>query len=156
MNNMKINRQSPSYSSFASERSSSSDSQNLRVYYDGLCHLCSREIDHYKTLEGAEKIEFIDICSPKFDAQKNGLDPKQIHRVMHVQKPDGRFVTRVEAFIEIWKRLPRYRSLAKVARWPGVFQGLEVGYSIFARVRPYLPRKKETCETSPYCEVKNG
>ncbi len=130
----------------------------LKVYYDGLCILCSREIVHYQKQVGAERIEFIDICSAEFDAKSEGLDPFQVHKIMHVRKPDGSLATRVQAFIEIWERLPRYRKLASLAKIKIVNQGLEVGYSLFASIRPLLPRRKKSndCSDSPYCEVKNG
>lgn len=132
--------------------------ENLTVFYDGLCQLCSREIEHYKRQAGASQIDFVDICAPGFDAAKEGLDPFAIHKVMHVRRPDGKLVTRVQAFAEIWERLPRYRRLAPLSRLPGVAQALDLGYSAFAKLRPFLPRRKQNsdCSQSPYCEVKSG
>lgn len=132
--------------------------QKLKVYYDGLCRLCSREIDHYRKQIGADRIQFIDICRPDFDATKEGLDPFEVHKVMHVRRPDGSLATRVQAFIEIWQVLPKYQFLAKLAKKSPARQSLEVGYSIFAKLRPWLPRRKSqlNCEDSPYCEVTNA
>lgn len=128
----------------------------LKVYYDGLCRLCSREVSHYRGQKGSERIEFVDICAPGFDAAAEGLDPRQVHKVMHVRRLDGTIATRVDAFIEIWKVLPRYRSLARFATQPAVHSAMELGYTVFAHIRPWLPRKKSDsgCEDSPYCEVK--
>ncbi len=124
----------------------------MRLYYDGLCPLCSREIDHYKKCRGAERIEFVDITSGDFDAVKEQLDPKAIHRHMHAKTSDGSVVTGVNAFILVWEQLPAYRWLAKIIRWPPAHWVAEVGYRVFARVRPLLPRRKRDCESSPYCE----
>jgi predicted DCC family thiol-disulfide oxidoreductase YuxK len=133
------------------------EKQNLKVYYDGLCRLCSREIEHYKSQVGSDKIDFVDICTPGFDANQEGLDPFAIHKVMHVRRLDGTLAIRVQAFIEIWKVLPRYRKLALIASVPAINKSLEISYSIFARIRPLLPRKKADldCSDSPYCEMKN-
>jgi hypothetical protein len=30
---------------------------------------------------------------------------------------------------------------------------MELGYVVFSKVRPYLPRKKFDCDGSPYCEI---
>ena len=132
--------------------------RDLKVYYDGLCKVCSKEINHYKKQIGADRIEFVDICSDQFDAIKENLDPIQVHKIMHVRTKEGSVVTRVGAFIEIWKILPKYHWLAKLASNPIVLFGLEKGYSGFAMVRPFLPRysKNTNCEESPYCEVKNA
>ncbi len=128
----------------------------LTVYYDGLCKVCSKEINHYRAQPGAEKIEFVDICSSKFDAAKEALDPVAIHKVMHARKKDGTVVTRVQAFIEIWKVLPKFNWLAKFASRPLILFALERGYSCFATIRPFLPRNSSECSDSPYCEIKNA
>jgi predicted DCC family thiol-disulfide oxidoreductase YuxK len=135
-----------------------SNPPQLKVYFDGLCKVCSKEINHYRKQVGAERIEFIDICSGNFDASAEELDPLQIHKVMHVRKADGTLATRVDAFIEIWSVLPKYRWLSKVAKLKPVKSGLEFGYTGFTLVRPFLPRSTNPadCQDSPYCEVKNA
>lgn len=125
----------------------------IQVYFDGLCHLCSREIDHYRKLKGSEQIEFVDITAPDFDPRKSGLDPVRVHREMHVRKSDGSLAIGVDAFIAIWDTLPRYQFAARLARNRIPHALLTAGYKVFARVRPYLPRKKSDCNNSPYCEM---
>jgi predicted DCC family thiol-disulfide oxidoreductase YuxK len=127
----------------------------LTVYYDGLCVLCSSEIDHYRKQVGADQIQFVDICGPSFDAVKEGLDPFEVHRVMHVRRADGSLAIRVQAFIEIWSSLPKYKWAASLAKKRTINQILEIGYTVFAKIRPFLPRRKKAqgCEESPYCEV---
>ncbi len=126
--------------------------KNLNVYYDGLCHLCSREINHYKGMKGSEKINFIDITTSAFDAATEGLDPAEIHKTMHVRNKFGHIHVGIDAFIAIWEELPALRFLAPMARVRPVHLVLRSFYAIFAKVRPLLPRK--SCESSPYCEVK--
>ncbi len=128
----------------------------LSVYFDGLCLLCSREIDHYRKQQGGEALQFIDITKPEFNAVALGLDPMQVHKIMHVQNSDGVLHTRVDAFIAIWERLPKYHKFARLARLKWVRPILDLGYEAFALIRPYLPRRKENCETSPYCETRSN
>ena len=123
-----------------------------RFFFDGACHLCSREVDHYLKIPGAEKIEFIDITGPTFSAQAYGLDPIAVNKAMHVISPDGAIFTGVDAFIEIWKVLPTYQTYARAANLPVVKPLLKMGYTIFARLRPYLPKRKDACEA---CAVRN-
>lgn len=130
--------------------------EKVMVYYDGLCILCSREIDHYRKARGANLIDFIDICAPTFDPSASGLDPKAVHRVMHVRRVDGSLATEVDAFIEIWKALPGYRPLAKIAGFKFVRFFMNIGYQFFVRIRPYLPRRRAdiyACSDSPFCEI---
>jgi len=123
----------------------------IRVYFDGLCHLCSREIDHYRTQRGSEHIEFVDITAPGFDPESEGLDPVRVHRAMHVRRADGTLAVGVDAFIELWEWMPRYRLAARVSRSPVPRFFLRVGYRMFAAARPYLPKRGRGCEQSPYC-----
>ena len=123
------------------------------VYFDGLCRACSMEIDYYRKQKGSDRIDFVDIMSPEFSAESHGLDPRKVHRVMHVRSADGVLHEGVDAFRAIWAELPRYRFMTKVADSKAVRPFLEAGYQLFVRIRPYLPRKKADCSASPYCEV---
>jgi predicted DCC family thiol-disulfide oxidoreductase YuxK len=123
----------------------------VQVYFDGLCQLCSREVSHYSKQLGSENIQFVDITHPDFDASKLGLDPIRVNQKMHVRKINGELAVGVDGFITIWETLPRYHYLARLIKMKVPHALLTLGYSIFARYRHYLPRKKSNCSTSPYC-----
>lgn len=125
--------------------------KNVSVYYDGLCHLCSREINHYKKMKGSERIDFIDITSPSFDAKKQNLDPIKIHQSLHVRDKIGNTYIGVDAFISIWNEINSLKFLVPIARHSFVHRILEFFYKLFTLIRPLLPRK--SCEISPYCEI---
>lgn len=125
-----------------------------QVYYDGLCIVCSKEIDHYRRLKGAENLEFVDIKATDFDPRPHGLDPKKIDKVMHVKDAQGIIHEGLDAFKAIWSQLPRYRFLLKIADNPLVRPLLNVGYVGFTKIRPFLPRKKIDCESGNYCNTK--
>lgn len=126
-------------------------SKKVKVYYDGLCHLCSREIRFYQGQKGHEKIDFIDITAGSFRAEQEGLDPHEIHRSLHARDENGHLHRGVDAFILIWSQLENYRSWSRWASRSPVKAVLRFAYAGFARVRPLLPRK--SCQDSPYCEM---
>ena len=129
-------------------------SGKISIYYDGLCRVCDREIEHYKKCEGSQNINFIDITQPGFNAKEHGLDPYQVNKYLHVKKDNGEILTGVDSFAEIWRTLPRYHWLSKVIEVKSVKAVAKVGYVIFASgIRPYLPKKIRNCETSPYCDL---
>jgi predicted DCC family thiol-disulfide oxidoreductase YuxK len=123
------------------------------IYFDGLCLACSSEINHYRRLKGSEKFSFIDITVPGFQPESHGIDPHQVHQVMHVRDTDGQLHQGVDAFRAIWRELPRYQFMYHLSERKTVRRILELGYKAFVRVRPYLPRKKLDCSQSPYCEI---
>jgi predicted DCC family thiol-disulfide oxidoreductase YuxK len=127
----------------------------LSVYYDGLCPLCYREIEHYLTLKGSSQIRFVDITHSEFSAPKEGVDPKKVHQHLHSRNAAGEIKTGIDAFVEIWRILPRYRLLASIASTTGIKPLLQLAYAGFARVRPLLPRRERaSCDESPFCEMK--
>lgn len=126
----------------------------LNVYFDGLCPLCSKEIDHYRKLKGSENIAFIDICGPQFNAATEGVDPVLVHKVMHAKYVHTNEIkTKMDAFIAIWMLLPKYHWLAALAQKAWIRPVLDIAYICFAQVRPYLKRKDPNCENSPYCDI---
>lgn len=132
----------------------SAQSTKIQVFYDGLCRVCSAEIETYRRMRGADGIDFVDITSPQFSAEKEGLDPFLVHKELHARTSDGQIVKGVETFILIWKTLPSLNWLARLAAKSPVRSFLNVNYRLFVKVRPYLPRK--SCEQSPYCEIKRS
>ena len=129
----------------------SAPSSKAKVYFDGLCYLCSAEIGHYRKLKGAEHIAFIDITKPEFSASEEGVDPIQVHQSMHARDRNGKLHVGLDAFICIWSEIPSLNFLVPIARLRPVNAVLKLSYSVFAKIRPWLPRK--SCEASPYCPV---
>lgn len=128
--------------------------QILTVYYDELCVLCAKEIHHYQKQVGSEKIRFVDITASEFDPKKEGVDPFEVHKIMHAKSADGTLLTKVNAFIAIWEILPKYQWLYRLSKNVAVKKMMDAGYVVFAAVRPYLPKKeKHSCEASPFCEI---
>jgi predicted DCC family thiol-disulfide oxidoreductase YuxK len=125
------------------------------IYFDGLCLACSTEINHYRKLSGSDKFQFIDITAPDFQAMSHGIDPHQVHKVMHVRDPSGNLHQGVDAFRAIWREIPKYHFLYKLSERSPVRALLNLGYKLFVHVRPLLPRKKLNCSESPYCELKH-
>ncbi|MBY0470907.1 DUF393 domain-containing protein [bacterium] len=108
----------------------------MKVFYDGLCPLCSREINHYRGAQGSDQICFVDITSHEFRPEEEGLDSAAVHRVIHVKRDDGTTVTGVDAFREIWNTLPAYKWLGKVVGLSPIRFLMGLGYSLFVKVRP--------------------
>jgi predicted DCC family thiol-disulfide oxidoreductase YuxK len=120
------------------------DPPTLTVFYDGLCPLCSREIAHYRRRVRDPDVVFLDLTAPDFDAAGHGLDPRRVLRVMRVKVGED-VRTGLDAFIALWQRVAGYRWLARLAAVPGVHAVLAGGYALFARVRPWLPRRRGPC-----------
>ena len=124
---------------------------SIKVYFDGLCHLCSREIEHYKKMKGSERINFVDITGPSFDSKLEGLDPIEVHRNLHAKDSEGRIYKGVDTFILIWSQLEALKKFVPFASRKPIKSLMESMYFVFVRIRPLLPRK--SCQNSPFCET---
>lgn len=116
----------------------------LTIYYDGLCPLCSREIQVYREKDQNHRLHYIDITRPEFDALAEGLDPVKVHKTFHVKKQDSTILTGVEAFVAIWDELSMFPFLSRLAKSSVVRPFFELGYVCFSKVRPYFSQGK--CE----------
>lgn len=122
----------------------------FKVYFDGKCVVCSKEIDYYRKKAGSSKIDWVDISVSGFDAKSEGLDASEIKRVFHVRDESGHLFTGVDGFVEIWKRLSGLSAWVKASQAPGAKHLMKLGYHVFIKIRPYLPRKSKDCHDG-YC-----
>ena len=125
--------------------------KRLKVFYDGGCVLCNAEINIYKNHKKSDLIEFIDINKSSFEAKQYGLDKKDVHRNFHVITKDGKIVTKVKAFREIWSTLGIFKPLQIISGNSLGLGVMGIGYNAFTKVRPYLPRRKDCDDGS--CDI---
>jgi predicted DCC family thiol-disulfide oxidoreductase YuxK len=111
----------------------------FKLLYDGECPLCRREIDWLRRHCRDGRLVFEDIAAPGFEAARYGLTQGQVMGVMHGIFPDGRVVTKVEAFRQAY-RLVGLGWLVAPTGWP-VLRGMaDWAYEGFARHRVSLGR----------------
>jgi predicted DCC family thiol-disulfide oxidoreductase YuxK len=105
------------------------------MFYDGGCPLCMRGVEHYRRLDWAGRLAWVDLAGPGFDPSEHGLDFAAAMDVLHVRGRDGAIRSGGPAFLELWSELPAYRRLASVIRalrLEGVF---DTAYRRLARGR---------------------
>lgn len=117
----------------------------VTVFYDGACPLCSREINHYRGLPHAGKLNFVDISLVDFNPGAYGKSMDLFMARMQVQDASGSFFEGIDGFKLVWAALPgaHYRLLSSFIELP-VINGLSrMAYRIFAANRHRLPGRKE-------------
>ena len=104
----------------------------LTTFFDGGCPLCSREIAHYRRLDRAQRIRWVDITTEPDALAAVGLDQATAMRRLHVQDAAGRLIQGVPAFVAIWRQLPGYRLLARLVTGLKLTTPLDWAYRRFA------------------------
>lgn len=120
----------------------------LRVFYDGACPVCSREIACYLRKDREGRLLPVDISAAEFDPQPYGISRQEFLHELHVIDRAGKVFRGVAAFRAIWQAFPSsaaYRLLSSFVGLPVVNQFARLGYSAFARLRPRLPGRRTGC-----------
>jgi len=123
----------------------------LTLLYDGLCPICRREIDFMRRRDRAGRIGYVDIAAPDFEPERFGIDLPTAMAAMHGVLPDGRVVVGLEVFRRAYALLG-LRFLVAWTDWPLLRPVANLGYRIFARIRPRLSRLEcpdGRCEIRP-------
>jgi predicted DCC family thiol-disulfide oxidoreductase YuxK len=106
----------------------------LTLYFDGDCPLCAREVAMLRRLDRRGRIAFVDIAAVGFDPGPLGRTLDELMGSIHAQTSEGEWLTGVEVFRRLYS-LVGFGPLVALSRLPGVAQGLEWGYRVFARNR---------------------
>ena len=121
-------------------------SWTFRVFYDGECPLCAREIALIRRLDrGRGRVDLVDLAEADFEAADFGLDQDTIEARIHGQWPDGRIVEGVDVFVALYDAVG-LGWLTAPANWPGFRGLLDWAYVWFARNRLRITgRAPRTC-----------
>lgn len=109
----------------------------VKVWYDGACPLCLREIALMRRLDRRGRIEFVDVAEGADSACP--IDRAALLARFHAEE-DGVIYSGAAAFAAMWRAIPLLRPLGLAARWRPVLGLLEVAYLRFLKVRPRLQR----------------
>lgn len=115
-----------------------SEETGLTVFYDGSCPMCRREMGFYRKRNGAQRIEWFDLCESTADPVAGKLSREDALRRFHVLGHDGAMESGARAFAMLWSELPGFAPIGRLAGYPVIRDILEMAYRLFLKVRPYL------------------
>ncbi len=112
----------------------------MKVYFNNSCKICRSEINLYKK-EKIEEIDWIDITNNSNAEKETSKKDKELLRRLHV-KDENRVIEGAEAFLFVWKKIPKYKFLYKFFKLQIIFQIFKFTYEIIAYFL-YLKNKKQ-------------
>ena len=102
----------------------------MKVYFNNSCNICRAEINLYKK-QNIKNIEWVDITDNKSAEIETQKDDKALLRRLHVK--DGKKVIEgAEAFLLVWKKIPKYKLLYNFFKIPVIFTLFSLFYEIIA------------------------
>lgn len=120
----------------------------ITIFYDGACGICRREMERYQRRDVHGRLRFVDIQSPTFSAEREGLHPHNVSDYIHARDAEGVTVFGVEAFQWIWQACG-YRVLASLAGLTLLKPLARLLYRLIATYRYTLSGEKRVC--GPEC-----
>jgi predicted DCC family thiol-disulfide oxidoreductase YuxK len=107
----------------------------IRVFYDGKCGLCRREIEHYKRIAPESVFDWVDITVDASSLERLGVAYADGLKLLHAQDVQGKLHVGVDAFILIWRQIPRWRVLASLVGAGFIRPVAGIAYRAFAAWR---------------------
>ena len=102
----------------------------MKVFFNDSCKICKAEIDLYKK-EKIQEIDWIDITNNDLAEKETLKNSKELLRRLHVKEGE-RILQGAEAFLFLWKKIPKYKFLYNFFKLPIIFNLFSFGYEIIA------------------------
>ena len=112
----------------------------MKVYFNNSCNICRAEINLYKK-QNIEDIQWVDITNNKSAELETQKDDKTLLRRLHI-KDGEKVIGGAEAFLLVWKKIPKYKFLYTFFKIPIIFTLFSLSYEIIAFFL-YLKNKKQ-------------
>ena len=112
----------------------------MKVYFNNSCKICRAEIDLYKK-EKIQEIDWVDITANELAVKETSKNSKELLRRIHVKEGE-KVLEGAEAFLLLWKKIPKYKFLYNFFRLPIIFSIFSFTYEIVAFFL-YLKNKKQ-------------
>tara|TARA_B100001063_G_scaffold97690_1_gene91264 strand:- start:479 stop:826 length:348 start_codon:yes stop_codon:yes gene_type:complete len=112
----------------------------MKVYFNNSCKICKAEIDLYKK-EKIQEIDWVDITNNEIAKKETLKNDKELLRRLHV-KEGQKIAQGAEAFLLLWKKIPKYKFLYNFFKLPVIFNLFNIAYEIVAFFL-YLKNKKQ-------------
>ena len=112
----------------------------MKVYFNNSCNICRAEINLYKK-QNIRDIEWIDITDNKSAELETLKDDRALLRRLHI-KDGEKVISGAEAFLLVWKKIPKYKFLYTFFKIPIIFTLFSYFYEIIAFFL-YLKNKKQ-------------
>jgi predicted DCC family thiol-disulfide oxidoreductase YuxK len=107
---------------------------DLKIWYDGGCPLCVREIALMRRLDRRGAIHFVDAANTLSVCP---IDRTELLARFHAFE-DGKLLSGAAAFAAMWRAIPVLRPIGLLAKNQLVLWALEKLYLQFLRIRPRI------------------
>jgi predicted DCC family thiol-disulfide oxidoreductase YuxK len=103
----------------------------IKVFYNGKCSLCSKEIMYYRRIATPSVFDWQDINLLNYDLKHTVIKTSDALKILNVIDSNNKLHLGVDAFIVIWNNLNYWRILARVLSIPIIKRISNIAYKLF-------------------------
>ena len=108
---------------------------NIKVFFDGGCPVCSREIQFYRRKAAGARIQWINLrLVPESDLPV-GYSREALLKRFHIEHSDAGIVSGALAFAYLWQEMFRWGWIVRVVKLPIVRETCDLSYKGFLFLR---------------------
>ena len=107
--------------------------ENIKVYFDGDCPVCSKEIKFYKSECIDRSIEWVDINNNNDFGHNLSYD--KANSRFYIRLVNGDLLSGIDAFKVIWYKTPRMNIFAKLLENKFFYYPSCLIYELFLKIR---------------------
>ncbi|MCH2176484.1 MAG: DUF393 domain-containing protein [Lentisphaeria bacterium] len=115
------------------------------IFYDSLCPICLKEISFLQRKDIEKKVDYIDITDPEFKPEKYGFTIEDCIGQICGIRTSGKRIMGLEVFRMVYSEIG-YGYLMNWTGWPIMRFFADIGYRIFAKIRPKFSKFSPSCE----------
>lgn len=130
--------------------------ERITLLYDETCGFCTSIVHWVSRQKRGNQITVMP-CQFALLTSKHNVTERECMTSIQPIFPDGRTITKGEAVGDVLAVLWNSKWPARVVRWPGIRQAINLGYTFIAVNRHRLPGIKQWCAAgggdNPQCGV---
>ncbi len=107
----------------------------IKVFYDGKCNLCSKEIRYYKSIADEKLFKWLDIASNPKHLKSINVSQQDALLFLHATDVNDKLYIGIDAFLLIWKNIKYWKILFFLISLPIIKQLSILIYKKFAMYR---------------------
>ena len=104
----------------------------IKVFYDGKCGLCAKEINHYKKIAPKDIFEWVDVTEDSKLLEQHNITLEDALRRLHAIDNSNQLHIGAQSFILIWKQMRYFKVLGYLVSLPVIKQAISYMYNKFA------------------------
>ena len=113
----------------------------IKIFFDGGCPICSREIRFYRWKASADGFQWLDVSNLSEGIIPRGYSREELLKRFHVEHFEEGVVSGALAFALLWQEVFGWRWVVRVVKLPVVRETCDLGYSLFRRIRQVFIRR---------------